>query len=46
MKKVLSFLAIVATVVGMSSMVFAKSFSDVKNEKYAEAVDFLSDLML
>lgn len=44
MRKVLSFLAIVATVVGMSTMVFAKSFSDVKNTKYNEAVDFLSDL--
>lgn len=44
MKKVLGFLAIVATVMGMSTMVMAKTFSDVKNTKYAEAVDILSDL--
>lgn len=46
MKKVLGFLAILATIFGMSSMAMAKSFSDVKNTKYADAVDFLSELKI
>ena len=47
MKKFLSSLAILATVFGMTtSIVMAKTFKDVKDTKYEEAVDILSELKI
>ncbi len=46
MKKFLSSIAILATVLGMTSAVMAKSFSDVKNTKYENAVEILSELKI
>lgn len=46
MKKFLSSLAILSIVLGMTSMVMAKSFSDVKSTDYKGAVDILSDLKI
>ena len=44
MKKFLSFLAILATIFGISSVSLAKSFSDVEDTKYEEAVNVLTEL--
>ena len=46
MKKILSSIAILATVFGMTSAVMAKTFPDVKNTKYEESVDILSELKI
>jgi len=44
-KKILSSLAILATILGMTtSIAMAKTFTDVKDTKYEEAVDILSEL--
>ncbi len=44
MKKISYVLAILATICTMSSVAMAKSFSDVKNTKYVEAVNLLTEL--
>ena len=45
MKKVLSFVLVLAMILGSVSMVFAKEFSDVKaGDNYEEAISTLSDL--
>lgn len=46
MKKILTSLAILATVFGMTSVAMAKSFTDVKNTKYEGAVNILTDLKI
>lgn len=46
MKKLLGVLAILTTILGTSNVLFAKSFSDVKNTKYEESVDILSELKI
>ena len=46
MKKFLSSLAILATVLGMTSMSMAKTFKDVENTKYEEAVNVLTELKI
>lgn len=44
MKKILCSLAILATVFGMTSVANAKTFTDVKNTKYEDAVNVLTEL--
>ena len=46
MKKFLCSIAILATLLGTTSGVMAKSFSDVKNTKYENAVEILSELKI
>lgn len=46
MKKLLGSILLLTLIVSMCSMAYAKTFSDVKNTKYATSVDILSTLKI